>query len=794
MDYPSEARVTSTYREIFGPEWTIQKLAHSAIQGHLLQKAVHEPPNAEVVGRSIVWKLILAADSPLDASTGLRELRRRRSEYVGLLKDSMRAPDGTFPESLVVPGEPDAPRRTKVDLDLAQNNPLSLDESNPWKDYFTSLELRKTIQKDVERTFPDVDYFRSARAQRMLADILFVYSRAHEGISYRQGMHELLAPVLWALDYDSLDGKGEGQDAEMYEFLSRDYVPADAWAIFSRIMEGVGSWYEWQEPNPAAVGLVTGGPPPTPWVAPINETCSKIGGEYLAACDPALSGRMSELGIEPQMYGIRWLRLLFTREFPWRDALMLWDALFATDPSLQIVPWVCVAMLIRIRNLLISAEYTDALTHLLRYPPPPSSPQPASPSPPPSDPKPRPKPNSPAPTLETHILVQQALMLRANPSPSTGATIVLQNRSILDIPIEAPSPPPPQQRRGDRRRSFGSGTEPRGSAEAKLSPKPRPAGLSRHIPEGSLSGLAAFNSLGERADVIAKGIWDIRGQVGNRVSEIRKNLPELVRTPSMSTDAHAFPYYQVIPNAQPDFDETPTRPSISDTARRSMEGLARPPIDRPPSGDGRLALPPSGRPPKTRFEVEREVGEVRALMRRLGDGVGAAIELLKGESNEGKQEALENLAYIRQVLSGSIGAESVDDDRVLGPTETARRRERERVQAERDQGQERGRIEAEAEQAREREREEKQRQLEEHQAQDPLRASPSVQPAPLVQTSPPRVRTTHTPWGRSEHFSTSIQTGLSSAQNPVLQKDSSGAQGLKRNGGDNDPLGAGLLG
>ncbi|KAH7340523.1 rab-GTPase-TBC domain-containing protein [Rhizoctonia solani] len=507
MDYPSEARVTSTYREIFGPEWTIQKLAHSAIQGHLLQKAVHGPPNAEVVGRSIIWKLMLAADSPLDASTGLRELRRRRSEYVRLLKDSMRAPDGTFPESLIVPGEPDAPRRTKVDLDLAQNNPLSLDESNPWKDYFASLELRKTIQKDVERTFPDVDYFRSAGAQRMLADILFVYSRAHEGISYRQGMHELLAPVLWALDYDSLDGKGEGQDAEMYEFLSRDYVPADAWVIFSRMMEGVSAWYEWQEPKPA----VTGGPPPAPWVAPINEICSKIGGEYLAACDPALSGRMSELGIEPQMYGIRWLRLLFTREFPWRDALMLWDALFAADPSLQVVPWVCVAMLVRIRNLLISAEYTDALTYLLKYPPPPSPSQPPSPS----------DTNPPSPGLQTHMLVQQALMLRANPSPSTGATIVLQNRSVLDIPIEAPSPPPPQQRRGGRRKSFGSGTEPRGSAEAKLSPKPRPAGLSRHIPEGSLSGLAAFNSLGERADVIAKGIWDIRGQVGNRVSEIR---------------------------------------------------------------------------------------------------------------------------------------------------------------------------------------------------------------------------------------------------------------------------------
>ncbi|CAE7210466.1 unnamed protein product, partial [Rhizoctonia solani] len=219
---------------------------------------------------------------------------------------------------------------------------------------------------------------------------------------------------------------------------------------------------------------------------------------------------MNELGIEPQMYGIRWLRLLFTREFPWRDALMLWDALFATDPSLQIIQWVCVAMLMRIRNLLFAAEYTDALTYLLRYPPPPSLTQPLSPS----------NVNPSDPVLHTHVLVQQALMLRANPSPSTGATIVLQNRSVLDIPIEAPPPPPPQQRRGGRRKSLGSGADPKGSAGAKSSSKP-PAGFGKHIPEGSLSGLAAFNSLGERADVIAKGIWDIRGQVGNRVSEIR---------------------------------------------------------------------------------------------------------------------------------------------------------------------------------------------------------------------------------------------------------------------------------
>ena len=32
------------------------------------------------------------------------------------------------------------------------------------------------------------------------------------------------------------------------------------------------------------------------------------------------------------------------------DALRLWDGLFACDPSLDLARWICVAMLIRIRN------------------------------------------------------------------------------------------------------------------------------------------------------------------------------------------------------------------------------------------------------------------------------------------------------------------------------------------------------------------------------------------------------------------------------------------------------------
>lgn len=38
-----------------------------------------------------------------------------------------------------------------------------------------------------------------------MIDALFVYCKMHEEISYRQGMHELLALILWAVETDAIE-------------------------------------------------------------------------------------------------------------------------------------------------------------------------------------------------------------------------------------------------------------------------------------------------------------------------------------------------------------------------------------------------------------------------------------------------------------------------------------------------------------------------------------------------------------------------------------------------------------
>lgn len=57
-----------------------------------------------------------------------------------------------------------------------------------------------------------------------------------------------------------------------------------------------------------------------------------------------------ELGRWSETDSRRWYKLIFTRELPFPLALKLWDGIFAEDPGLGILDFVCVAMVLLIRN------------------------------------------------------------------------------------------------------------------------------------------------------------------------------------------------------------------------------------------------------------------------------------------------------------------------------------------------------------------------------------------------------------------------------------------------------------
>ncbi|KAJ7046706.1 rab-GTPase-TBC domain-containing protein [Mycena alexandri] len=602
------------YSKLFTSGTSLSKTRDAALADRLFTSDTLEIP-----GRSLAWKLFLLPDEPLQplqdaqATPPLASLKAARKQYAKLLAEHMRAPDGSYEEGFVIPGSSLSPERQVSTKNLDTNNPLSLSNENPWKEWFASVELRKTILQDVERTFPEIPFFREPEVQFQLTNILFIYSTVtNPAIGYRQGMHELLAPLYYAVDYDSTEDNVD--EPAIQDFCSRTWVAADAWALFEAIMRGASRWYEWQEPTAASrpnaspftthVNIPAGPVEIKPYITPVVQDCNRIQSNLLRSTDPLLWKRMQAAGIEPQIYGIRWLRLLYTREFDLPSAMKLWDGLFACDPTFELAPWICVAMLIRIRNDLIPSDYSGQLTSLLRYP---SHPTPDGPH-------------------HTSVLLQQALALQMSPTQSTGGALVLENRNFLNIPTEVPEPPPPPQRRGARPGRDKTPTPAGAKPSSDSRPQPAPQ-----------MGLEVFaRGLLERGESLG-----INKTLMSAVPELRRNLSELAASFVRSPTAPSFPMEdEAIPDERP-----PWEPKSRLEIEREIASLQ-----------------------STNKHLSESLGwAVDVLLRDEAEAKDLA------RLQKSKREAVEAISYVRDVLTGNLT--EIEEERLFGEDEIAKRKQ-----------------------------------------------------------------------------------------------------------------------
>nr|XP_022326962.1 TBC1 domain family member 5-like isoform X2 [Crassostrea virginica] len=336
-----------------------KQLRNYAMNGHLRSSRF----------RSVCWKVFLDV-LPDDITQWKLSCRKSRSKYTEL-KDRL----------IVNP-------RKAVDSsgsDLALNNPLSQADESPWNQFFLDNELRLTIKQDVIRTYPRIAFFQSNQVRNLMVDILFIYAKLNADTSYRQGMHELLAPLIFILHCDhqaflhaaeveTLDQINEPDRDIVKEIMDPAFLEHDAYALLSQIMCTVEPWYNAKDlpVNKSREKLNS-----IPFARPqdlnsssaIVTKLTRIQDYILKKFDVELHGHLERLEIAPQIYGIRWIRLLFGREFPMQDLLALWDAIFADGVGFELVDFVFVAMLLYIRDLLLSSDYPQCLTCLMRYPP-----------------------------------------------------------------------------------------------------------------------------------------------------------------------------------------------------------------------------------------------------------------------------------------------------------------------------------------------------------------------------------------------------------------------------------------
>jgi len=102
------------------------------------------------------------------------------------------------------------PREIGRNLDPALNNPLSQESDSPWPAFWQNEELMKEIEQDILRTYPEKPFFQRKDVRQMMLRILFIYAKQTPHISYKQGMHELLAPIIYVLDREAIQHDAPG--------------------------------------------------------------------------------------------------------------------------------------------------------------------------------------------------------------------------------------------------------------------------------------------------------------------------------------------------------------------------------------------------------------------------------------------------------------------------------------------------------------------------------------------------------------------------------------------------------
>lgn len=176
---------------------------------------------------------------------------------------------------------------------------MTKSQKSPWAALRDDETLRAEILQDVDRCMPENTYFREASTQAMMMDVLFIFCKLNPDIAYRQGMHELLAPILWVVERDSIEQSPSTEDFVLCQVCDSRFVEHDTFTLFGLVMQNAKSFYEQAaHRGPSRLNTLAGNGLENPIITRIQ----RIYNEYLPHVDPELAAHLKDIDIIPQVF------------------------------------------------------------------------------------------------------------------------------------------------------------------------------------------------------------------------------------------------------------------------------------------------------------------------------------------------------------------------------------------------------------------------------------------------------------------------------------------------------------
>ncbi|MCQ2820904.1 MAG: TBC domain-containing protein, partial [archaeon] len=340
--------------------------------------------------RPTAWKIFLGALSKNKSiKEWIEEIANARIEYKRKLKQ--------FCTIKKFAGDP-----------LGINNAVPKKSDPNYEKYIQETELKKLINLDLSRTYQEVDLFLKGNTKNLLANVLFIWSKENEDVSYHQGMNELLA-VLYLAFYpfyyktvtkpkptkDDILKYFENEETfnkninDIYiYFHDEDEIQADLYILFCKIMKkGMKELYDPKviakdNPDYKKFELF-----PNKWKDTsdedvptfVNRRCALLVKEKLKILDEELFSYFQRIDLNCNIFLQRWLRCLFNHEFKPNEVFILWDAIFAQEDIIKsnssprcydfiFSDYIGMAMIFRMRKELLLMDQTECFDSLFKYP------------------------------------------------------------------------------------------------------------------------------------------------------------------------------------------------------------------------------------------------------------------------------------------------------------------------------------------------------------------------------------------------------------------------------------------
>lgn len=126
------------------------------------------------------WKLMLSSLS-CNIVEAIKETNSNRKAYKKMLKLATS-------KKIAFSGDPLGGYTSKKNNNNSSSN-------STWETYHHDNDLKKIISLDINRTYQDYKLFNDDKVKENLVNLLYIWSKENQTLSYKQGMNEILAVI-----------------------------------------------------------------------------------------------------------------------------------------------------------------------------------------------------------------------------------------------------------------------------------------------------------------------------------------------------------------------------------------------------------------------------------------------------------------------------------------------------------------------------------------------------------------------------------------------------------------------